>query len=119
MYGLGLTQIRIKELSEKIDELDIRLKHLEQVVLQSQGPTASDVAKPSFDMAQLFDLPDSLRKTLRAMQSLVEADAQTVAPKTERSRTVENIYLNQLTRLGYLTKARKGRKTFFKLAKYY
>ena len=65
------------------------------------------------------DLPTSLARTLRAMQTLGEADATTVSKKTERNRSVETIYLNQLVRLGALTRARAGKKVLFRMARLY
>jgi hypothetical protein len=106
------------DLLRKIEELDNRLKLIEKAVLR-QSSFATPNNMPAFDIGQILNLPDSLRNTIRAMQDLVESDAETVANKTGRTRTVENIYLNELTRLGYLTKARRGKRIFYKLVKYY
>ena len=65
------------------------------------------------------DLPNSVSKSLQAMQVLGEADATAVSQKTGRNRSVESIYLNQLVRLGILTRTRVGKKVFFKFAKVY
>jgi len=60
-------------------------------------------------------LPDSLRQSMFAMDKLKEATTAHVAKETGRSRSVESIHLNQLERMGYLEKFRKGRKIYFRL----
>ena len=103
-----------KGLIDKLNDLERRLKLLEQAIL-----TQPSEVKSGISTAQLLDLPDSLRKSLLAMQSLGEATADGVSEKTSRTRTLENIHLNQLVRMGYLSKVRKSRKMYFKLVKYY
>ena len=63
----------------------------------------------------LLKLPDSLRQTMLAMDRLKEATTSGVANTTKRSRSVESIHLNQLERMGYIEKYRKGRKVFFRI----
>jgi len=63
----------------------------------------------------LMRLPDSLRLTIFAMDRLKEATTSQVAKETGRSRSVESIHLNQLERMGYLEKYRKGRKIHFRM----
>ena len=104
-----------KELIEKINDLERRLQLLEKALLTQPGGEV----KSSIPMAQLLELPDSMRKSLLAMQSLGEGTADAVAEKTSRTRTLENIHLNQLVRMGYLSKARRSRKMYFKIAKLY
>lgn len=67
----------------------------------------------------ISDLPSSLSKSLQAMRQLGEADATAVSVKTVRNRSVETIYLNQLVRLGILTRRRVGKKVFFRLTQVY
>ena len=50
------------------------------------------------------------------MERLGEATTVDVARETGRSRSVESIHLNQLERMGYLEKYRKGRKIYFKIS---
>jgi hypothetical protein len=61
----------------------------------------------------LLELPDNLRKTFLAISELDEATAEEVASKTERTRNIESVYLNELVRAGYLGRKRKGKKVFF------
>ncbi|KYH40839.1 MAG: hypothetical protein AYL32_009140, partial [Candidatus Bathyarchaeota archaeon B26-2] len=53
--------------------------------------------------------------TMLVMERLGEATTVEVARETGRSRSVESIHLNQLERMGYLEKYRKGRKIYFKV----
>ena len=89
--------------------------------MKTGDPTAAgeSMGQPSPEVLGLLELPDSLRKTVMTLQKLGEATSQEVAEKTERTRTVETIYLNQLVRLGYLSRSRQGRKVYFKMARYY
>jgi hypothetical protein len=48
-------------------------------------------------------------------QPKVEATAEEVASKTERTRNIESVYLNELIRAGYLGRKRKGKKVFFRV----
>ena len=49
-----------------------------------------------------------------AMATLKEAAPEEVAKETNRTRGLENIYLNQLERIGYLEKVRKGKRVYFR-----
>ncbi len=98
--------------------LERRVNDLEASSRPGRGPIAGfqaiDASGRGFD-----ELPSSLIRTLRAMQELGEADATAVSQKTERNRSVETIYLNQLVRLGALTRSRAGKRVLFRLAKVY
>ena len=61
----------------------------------------------------LFSLPGSLRSTILALYKLGEATAEELAEETGRLRAVECSYANQLVRMGYLKKRRRGRKVVF------
>jgi len=65
------------------------------------------------DVATLLLLPDYLRKTAMVMLELEEATASEVAERTERARAVESGYLNQLERMGFLERKRRGRLVYF------
>ena len=102
------------DFDHKLHQLERRVAALEEALIQNRSGLA-DVPRGQ----PLADLPSSLSKSLQAMQFLGEADASTVSQKTGRNRSVETIYLNQLARLGTLTRSRVGKKVFFKLAKVY
>ena len=59
-------------------------------------------------------LPDSLRKTMITMVKLKEVSAESVARETGRTRGLESMYLNQLVRMGYLYKVKRGREIHFR-----
>jgi len=67
----------------------------------------------SMDVETLLTLPDHLRKSAMTLSEFGEATAQQVARKTGRTRAAESDYLNQLVRMGLLTKRRKGRDVYF------
>jgi len=56
--------------------------------------------------SRLFSLPDHLRKTYLIVASKGECSATEVSNLTGRSRAMESSYLNQLTRMGWITKRR-------------
>jgi hypothetical protein len=64
--------------------------------------------------SKLFSLPDHLRKTYMIVTSKGECNAIHVSNLTGRSRAVESNYLNQLTRMGWLTKRRYSREICFR-----
>lgn len=103
-------------ISHRLQQLEARVRALEDALAPSSTSAASRLVP--MDVAGV-DLPNSLAKSLQAMRQLGEADATAVSQKTERNRSVETIYLNQLVRLGALTRSRVGKKVFFRLAKVY
>jgi uncharacterized protein with PhoU and TrkA domain len=107
-----------KEVSERIKKIEERLDSLEATV-KTIGASLPRKEQQTISMSDLLALPSSLQKTILAVQELGEATASRVAEQTKRDRTVENIYLNQLTRLGYLVKERKSRRIYFKILRYY
>jgi predicted transcriptional regulator len=107
-------------LSEDLRELSTRLEVIEDQIrdltrrlsqLESQKDFLGNSAIASQD---LLNLPDSLRKTMMAMIQLEEASAKAIATETHRTRGMESIYLNQLVRLGYLEKIKRGRNIYFR-----
>jgi predicted transcriptional regulator len=61
----------------------------------------------------LLSLPDHLRKTAIILCNLKEASANDVAARSGRARAAESDYLNQLVRMGFVKKKRKGRESYF------
>lgn len=103
---------------ERIKSIEERLDVLENLVRNMETPTTTRTP-PSSLIKDLLALPSSLQKTMIAVQKLEEGTATDVSKITQRVRSVETIYLNQLARLGYLTKSRKGRRIYFKVLRYY
>jgi len=80
-------------------------------------PLSTREVSPS--IRDLLNLPDTLRRSLLSLQSIGEATSEEVAKKTKRTRSIETVYLNQLNRLKYVTRNRKGRKVYYKVSRYY
>jgi len=64
--------------------------------------------------SKLFSLPDHLRKTFIVVASKGECSAIQVSNLTGRSRAMESSYLNQLARMGWLTKRRNSKTLQFR-----
>ena len=65
--------------------------------------------------SELLTLPDNLRKTYLIVTSEGECCASRVSALTGRSRAIESSYLNQLVRMGWLTKRRSSKTLQFKV----
>ncbi len=65
--------------------------------------------------SELFSLPDHLRKTYLIVMSKGECNATEVSNLTGRCRAMESNYLNQLARMGWLTKYRDSKTLRFSL----
>ena len=119
-----LGESSLKEILKTLDELRLQLniltglmnemnKNLNKLVASTRRLRREEYG--GLDVMSLIDLPDHLRKTLLALMKLGEATAKDVSRRTGRSRSIESSYLNQLVRLGYVTKVKRSRKTFFKV----
>jgi len=103
---------RLREIAGKakaILEIDVTLKdilqRLERIERKIDG-----IAAP----ARAAALPDKLRRTMMILIELGEASASQVAERTGRTRVAESVALNELTRLGFVEKRKKGRIVYFK-----
>ena len=107
---------KLHRIEEKIDSI---LKMLEERLSTAKDinvlPMKIDTSPNAPINVYLLKLPDSLRQTIFAMDKLKEATTSEVANETGRSRSVESIHLNQLERMGYLEKFRRGRKIHFRI----
>jgi hypothetical protein len=63
---------------------------------------------------ELLQLPDHLRRTYLTVASRGECPAKVVSNLTGRSRAVESNYLNQLARMGWLSKRRVSKTLYFR-----
>ncbi|RZN73828.1 MAG: transcriptional regulator [Candidatus Methanolliviera hydrocarbonicum] len=99
----------IETILEKMD----RMLELEEETLRIISREGEKRELKPLDALTLLDLPDHLRKTAMVMNKLKEATAKEVADETERERSIESAYLNQLHREDYLLKRREGRKVIF------
>jgi len=114
-----------QEVPKRLEQIEKRLDSIEKI-LNTMVPKASIIKSQAeiprsttSDIESLLELPDSLRKTMLAINELGEATADEIPKITGRVRSVESIYLNELVRMGRLAKTRKGRKVFFKAVRYY
>jgi predicted transcriptional regulator len=107
----------MSSVEERLQHIEQRLSVLEKIIInKDKTPT---ITTSSISMDDLLSLTDSLQKSMLAIQELEDATTTEIAEKTGRSRSVETIYMNQLARLGYVRKERRGRKIFFSVLKFY
>ncbi len=108
------------DVGERLARIEERLDLLERLLtrtgLQDEQSSARELS-PS--IRDLLNLPDTLRRTLLALQGLGEATSQEVAVKTGRTRSIETVYLNQLSRLKYVARKRRSRKIYYTVSRYY
>jgi DNA-binding transcriptional ArsR family regulator len=127
MIGLSDELLRrLRRIENKVDSVEGMLldlmesrRFLDFVPAERQGRTEKDMDEIDRETVNVYllKLPDSLRLTMFAMDKLKEASALEVSKTTDRSRSVESFHLNQLERMGYLVKSRKGKKVHFRIAK--
>jgi len=101
----------LDEISSKIDSL-IEISKDILSILNSKG-SVNIIRDLPPDALSLLSLPSSLRKTILAVYKLGEATAEELAMETGRMRAIESSHANQLVRMGYLKKRRRGRKVIF------
>ncbi len=90
-------------LLEEMMQIRYRLDDIE-ATLSSWNPKPIEISE-----SELFALPDHLRKTYLTVMSKGQTSAKEVANLTGRYRAMESNYLNQLTRMGWLTKHRDSK----------
>lgn len=109
---------------KRLESIEQRLKGIENLLKEiSATGLRPGIEAPRRDtltvgVEGLLELPDSLRRTMMALQELKEATAEETTEKTGRTRSVESIYLNQLARMGLLHRSRRGKKVYFEMVKY-
>jgi len=94
---------QLKEIKESLKRIESRLDEL-----------SNDESKSSFTDICL-SLPDHLRSTYMALHNNGPSDATDISKVTNKARAVESSYLNQLLRMGLITKSRSWHKAIFKL----
>jgi len=96
---------RLDKMEKKVQRLEEIINNLEKKIEEPEGRKAK---------AEFMELPESIRKTMTAISRIRKASAKQVAEETGRTRGMESIYLNQLERLGYVEKTKKGRDVSFR-----
>ncbi|WP_321431025.1 hypothetical protein [uncultured Methanolobus sp.] len=94
-------------MNERLKLLELRIAELES----RNSPPIND------KMAVFLTVPDSIRKSLFAVSKLTSCTADEVSDVTGRHRSIENKYLNELYRAGWLERERKGKKIYYSLSK--
>ena len=94
---------------QEIMQIRYRLDDIEAALL-GWNPRPLQISE-----SELFSLPDHLRKTYLTVMSKGECNATEVSNLTGRCRAMESNYLNQLARMGWLTKRRHSKTLRFSL----
>nr|WP_321498066.1 hypothetical protein [uncultured Methanolobus sp.] len=97
----------LNDINERLKLLELRIADLES----RNSPAIND------KMAVFLTVPDSIRKSLFAVSKLTSCTADEVSDITGRHRSIENKYLNELYRAGWLERDRKGKKIYYSLSK--
>ena len=92
---------------QEIQQIRYRLDDIE-TALSKWNPPSLEISE-----SKLLSLPDNLRKTYLIVASRGECNATQVSDLTGRSRPIESCYLNQLVRMGWLTKHRDSKTIIF------
>jgi DNA-binding transcriptional ArsR family regulator len=100
------------EVLEKLANLERYVESLEARVLKLELSSSSHVDDK---MAIFLTVPDSIRKSLFAVSKLESCTADEVSSITGRHRSIENKYLNELYRAGWLERDRKGKKIYYSM----
>jgi DNA-binding transcriptional ArsR family regulator len=96
----------LSEINDRLKSLELRIAELES----RNSPHVND------KMAAFLTVPDSIRKSLFAVSKLTSCTADEVSDVTGRHRSIENKYLNELYRAGWLERERKGKKIYYSLS---
>ena len=88
------------EIRFRLDDIDKRFG--------SWSPRPVEIAE-----SELLALPDHLRMTYTMVASRGECDATVISKLTGRCRALESNYLNQLARMGWLSKRRISKTILF------
>jgi len=93
----------------EMQEIRYRLDDIEKSISR-WNPQPLEISE-----SELLSLPDHLRRTYLTVASKGESNATEVANLTGHCRAIESNYLNQLVRIGWLTKRRDLKRIHFRL----
>ena len=88
------------QIFKEMQNIRFRLDDIENS-LSNRNPKPLEISE-----SKLISLPDHLRKTYMVVVSKGECNAVHVSNLTGRCRAIESNYLNQLARMGWLSKRR-------------
>lgn len=100
--------VRLDRIFQELLDIRHRLDDIERM-FSNWHPQPLSVSE-----SELLSLPDNLRKTYLVLASEGECSATRVSDLTGRSRAIESSYLNQLVRMGWLTKRRNSKTLHFR-----
>lgn len=103
----------LQRINTNLEAIDVKLGNIEKFLAAPSKPDVEKLETAPLDVITLLSLPDHLRKTAMAISKLGEGMAEDVAGETGRTRAIESGYLNNLIRMGYVRKKRKGKKVIF------
>jgi len=99
-----------------LESIDSKLGKLEDKLANAKaipGRVVTGENKAPLDVDALLSLPDHLRQTAMVVSTKGSVDAEDVAKETGRTRAAESDYLNQLVKMGYISRKRVGRTVYF------
>jgi hypothetical protein len=99
--------VRLDRLYEELKSIRHRLDDIERM-FSAQRSQPLNISE-----SVLLSLPDNLRKTYLIVASEGECSATGVSDLSGRCRASESNYLNQLVRMGWLTKRRASKTSQF------
>lgn len=110
----------IQKLTSILTERTPSIRQMDSLSISGIGNQISDDdnkgSMKRIDSIGFLDLPKHLQETYRALLTTgKESTAVEIANRTSRQRPVESDYLNQLVRMNYVRKYRKGKKVYFSL----
>jgi hypothetical protein len=100
--------VKLDRIFQELLDIRHRLDDIERM-FANQRPQPLQVSE-----SLLLSLPDNLRKTYVIVMSEGECSATRVSDLSGRSRAIESSYLNQLVRMGWLTKRRSSKTLHFR-----
>lgn len=100
--------MRLDRIFQELIDIRHRLDDIERM-FSNQRPQPLRISE-----SKLLSLPDNLRKTYLIVASEGECSATRVSDLSGRSRAIESSYLNQLVRMGWLTKHRNSKTLQFR-----
>ncbi|MFP4654097.1 MAG: helix-turn-helix domain-containing protein [Methanohalobium sp.] len=105
----------LNDILDKLNEINSKMDKLLQDTNRDAGDKQNEtILSKSMDVMTLISLPEHLRTTATTLLRLEQATADEISEITGKERAVESNYLNQLVKLGYVTKFRKGKRIYFR-----
>jgi hypothetical protein len=102
--------VQLQRLFDKLCELESRVVQLERFNKLNQTPRTMML---SSGVGEVLNLPSHLQRTFLELEKLKSATAFEISKCTMRHRAVESAYLNQLVRLGFVSKSKRKQTVVF------